>query len=342
MASKLKALITLIVCVHALWACTQSSDYIVHSGQDKEIFVLFGPDSWGDNGYNDLIYSGLLDCIGSDKLQDSKVRYVNPSSMSEALKLIASWKKDSLASEKRLLVLASSVYNDIIKKDLSGFTLDDKSNCVLLFESGKSNIKGVHTFMLSLYGTSYISGAVAAKLKLNPLMVVGNSKDSITASATDGFTAGFRDYGDKNAEIAKEYLSDTYNGYNMPDSTYNLMYKWAQDYNFIFPIMGGSIMGVFHYIRENPKDFYTVGIDVDQKNLCSQLLGSMTKNIDSLFSSWLVKWANGETLPQHATYGLEEGYTEWKKANINLEDYGINIEEIKASAIKKEKEYENN
>lgn len=342
MASKLKSLITLIVCVHVVWACTQSSDYIVPSGQDKEIFVLFGPDSWGDNGYNDLIYSGLLDCIGNDKLQDSKVRYVNPSSMSEALKLIASWKKDSLGYKSRLLVLANAEYKDIINKDLSDFTLDDRSNSVLLFESDKSDIKGVHTFMLSLYGTSYISGAVAAKLKLNPLMVLGNSRDSITASATDGFIAGFRDYGDKDAEIAKEYLSDTYNGYNIPDSTYNLMHKWAQDYNFIFPIMGGSIMGVFHYIRENPKGLFTVGIDVDQKSLCSQLLGSMTKNIDSLFSSWLVKWANGETLPQHATYGLEEGYTEWKKANINLEDYGIDIEEISATAIKKEKEYENN
>lgn len=342
MAIKLKTLITLIVCVHAVWACTQSSDDIVTSGQDKEIFVLFGPDSWGDNGYNDLIYSGLLDCIGSDKLKDVKVRYVNPTSMSEALKLIASWKKDSLAYNKRLLVLANAVYKDVINKDLSGFTLDDKSNSVLLFESGKSDIKGVHTFMLSLYGTSYISGAVAAKLHLTPLIVLGNSRDSITASATDGFTDGFRDYGEKNAEIAKEYLSDTYNGYNMPDSTYNLMHQWAQNYNFIFPIMGGSIMGVFHYLRENPNKLFTVGMDVDQSNLCNELLGSMTKNIDSLFSSWLIKWASGETLPQYATYGLEEGYTEWKKANIALEDKGIDIEEIKVVAIRKEKEYENN
>ncbi len=342
MASKLKALITLIVCVHVVWACTQSSDIIIPSGQDKEIYVLFGPDSWGDNGYNDLIYSGLLDCIGSDKLKDSKVIYVNPTSMTEALKLIASWKNDSLAYKKRLLVLANSIYNDIINKDLSSFTLDDQSNSVLLFESSKSDINGVHTFMLSLYGTSYITGAIAAKLNLTPLVVLGNSRDSITASATDGFTAGYRDYGNKDAEIAKKYLSDTYNGYNMPDSTYNMMHSWAQDYNFIFPIMGGSIMGVFHYIRENPNNIFTVGIDVDQSNLCSQLLGSMTKNIDSVFSSWLTRWASGETLPQHATYGLEDGYTEWKKANINLEDYGVDIDEIKSAAIKKEKEYENN
>ena len=340
--TKLLNLLMVLISVHVFSACTDAVDEVVDGASCEEILVLFGPGTLGDNGYNDLIYKGLIDCVNGGRLSGIKTSYYNPTSMSEALKLIASWKKDSLAYNKRLLVLANAVYKDVINKDLSGFTLDDKSNSVLLFESGKSDIKGVHTFMLSLYGTSYISGAVAAKLHLTPLIVLGNSRDSITASATDGFTDGFRDYGEKNAEIAKEYLSDTYNGYNMPDSTYNLMHQWAQNYNFIFPIMGGSIMGVFHYLRENPNNLFTVGMDVDQSNLCNELLGSMTKNIDSLFSSWLIKWALGETLPQHATYGLKEGYTEWKKANIALEDKGIDIEEIKVVAIRKEKEYENN
>ena len=328
--------------MHAFWACTENCDDskapVVTT--NKEILVLFEPNALGDFGYNDLIYRGLVESMNSDSLSGVKVNYYNPKSMAEAKKMIGAWKDDTLRSKKKLLVLANATYRKALDSVFSEFPLDTASRKILLFESNKVDMKGVHTFHLSLYGMSYISGAVAGKLNTTPLIVVANSTDTITEHAADGFFDGFEAYGGKRADISKVYLSNSNAGYNMSDSVYRQMYEWAKTYNFIFPMIGGSAKGVYRYMREAPKGLFTVGVDVDQSDLCSQIVGSMVKRMNTVFGSFLKNWAADKPLPTSVTYGLHSGYTDWVQGQIDLKSLGIDLQEIKAKAIQKESEYE--
>lgn len=328
--------------MHVFWACTENCEDnnapIVTT--NKEILVLFEPNALGDFGYNDLIYRGVVESMSSDSLSGVKINYYNPKSMAEAKKIIGAWKEDTLRSKKKLLVLANATYRKTLDSVFSKFPLDTTSRRILLFESKKVDMKGVHTFNLSLYGTSYISGAVAGKLNATPLIVMANSTDTITEHAVDGFSDGFEAYGGKRTDIGKVYLSNSNAGYNMADSVYRKMYEWVKTYNFIFPMIGGSAKGVYRYMRETPKGLFTVGVDVDQSDLCSQIVGSMVKRMNTVFRSFLVAWAAGKPLPASVTYGLHSGYTDWVQGQIDLTSLGINLQEIKAKAIQKESEYE--
>ncbi len=324
-----------------LWACTESVDdrTLSSSPPDKELLVLFGPDTWGDQGYNDLIFKGLLNCVNGGKLSGVKVRYYNPASMAEAEKLISAWKSDTLSYSKRLLVFANDAYKDVVTKHFATFPLDTAKNSILLFESDEADIDGVHTFYLSLYGTSYIAGAIAAKFELTPLVVLGSSADSLLNAAEAGFRDGFSDLGGQDSCVGKVYLANSNEGYNMPDTVYNKMYEWSAHYDFILPVIGNSIMGLFRYMRECPWFIATVGMDVDQSDRCINLLGSMRKRMDVVLSDYLDMWMAGRTFPKSAVYGLSSKYTDWLKTYPAAD---IDLDEISAKAEAKEKEYENN
>ncbi len=337
--TKLLNLLMVLISVHVFSACTDAVDEVVDGASCEEILVLFGPGTLGDNGYNDLIYKGLIDCVNGGRLSGIKTSYYNPTSMSEAEKIVGTWKADS-SDRRKLLVLADAAYKEMLLRDFSDNSLDTASRSVLMFESDRVNIDGVHTFNISLYGISYISGAVTGKLLFDPLILLGNSNDTVTAGAIKGFCDGYVDAGGSQADIGQVYLSDSHAGYDMADSVYAQMYDWVQYHNFIMPIIGGSAMGVFRYVREHPTGLYTVGVDVDQSGLCSHILGSMVKRIDSVFRTYLEDWAAGKELPKSITYGLQDGYADWVPGHVNLDEYGIDLDEIKVKATEKELEYE--
>lgn len=328
--------------MHALWACTDSCYNDTLSGKtEKEITVIFEPGGWGDGGYNDLIYKGLISCLSNGKLQNTKVNYYNPSNMLEAEKIISLWQADTLSTTKKLLVLASSSYRETLHDMFAASPVDTARQQILFFESDDVNMKGVSTFNISMYGVSYIAGVVAGKMSLKPIVALANSSDSALSKAADGFCDGFAD-ADTTTDfhVDRVYLSVSNSGYNMADSAYVRMYDWCKSYNFVFPIMGGSAKGIFRFLREYPIHFYTVGVDVDQSDLCHNILGSMLKHIDVIFQLYLEKWAAGYQLPRAATYGLRAGYTEWKSSSIEWDEYNINMDTIKAKAITKEYEHE--
>ena len=340
MLKPLRFITVIAVFVHALWACTDSGyNDTLPAKTEKEITVIFEPGGWGDGGYNDLIYKGLISTLSDGKLTNTRVKYYNPTNVLEAEQIIRQWKADTLTTTKKLLVLASSSYRETLHEMFDAAPVDTARQQILFFESDDVNMQGVSTFNISMYGVSYMTGVVASELGLKPIVALGNSSDSVISKAADGFCDGFDDTDTTDFRVDRVYLSESNDGYDMADSAYVCMYDWCKSCNFVFPIMGGSAMGVFRYIREYPVSIYTVGVDVDQSDFCHNIVGSMLKHIDVIFQLYLEKWASGEKLPRAATYGLRAGYTEWK-SSFELGEYRINLDTIKAQAVKKEYEYE--
>ena len=299
--------------------------------------MLFSPNGLGDNGYNDQVLRGIVRYANSDKGADVEVDYYNPMSLDDGVRIIDEWRDTSFDEGSSLLVLASAIYKDTLMSRLQKRPLDTSHRKVLIFETDKVALPGVSTFSLSTYGTAYMAGALAGEMSFSPLIALANPSDKSINVAADGFREGYAAYGDD--KIDAVYLSDADEGYAMADSVYRLMYDWGMRYNFIFPVMGGSNMGVFRYMREYPRNLYTVGTDVDQSHLCNQMVGSMVKHIDRVVEEYLTRWAAGEELPKHMVYGLESGYVDWVPSyNFNGVFDDI-LSRARVEAIAKEQSY---
>lgn len=330
----------LCISVCALWACTDTHD-IPHKEAEKEILVLFAPNALGDNGYNDQIYRGVVQYINEEKFSDIDIDYYNPTSIEEGKDIIKEWNNPNSEYKKRLLVLPGLEYKEVIDELFGENAIDTTSRQILLFESSPIGLPGVSTFKMSMYGASYIAGAIAGKMMFVPLIALANGLDSNLIVASDGFKDGYADFCSEDSPYPDvTYLSEADGGYAMADAAYMQMYDWAKLYNFVFPVMGGSNMGVFRYIRQYPQGLYTVGMDVDQSSLCNQIIGSIIKDMDVIVKDYLDKWSSDEVLPKHADYGLGSGYVRFQVSDNYADAFTGMLEELCSLAIIKENGYE--
>ena len=72
-----------------------------------------------------------------------------------------------------------------------------------------------------------------------------------------------------------EYLADDWTGYVSASLAYRKMSDWAVDYDFIFPVAGGSNAGIYRYSREFEVSPYLAGMDIDQSSLSNRITGSV-------------------------------------------------------------------
>ncbi len=328
----------LCLSVCALWACTDI-EHLPTGMPRREVLVLFSSNGLGDNGYNDQVLRGVVRYANSDNASEVNVDYYSPTSLAEGEQIVAAWCDTILDKTQRLLVLASSAYKEVVDRQYLEWDWDITHNQVLLFESEQSTVPGVSTFTMSIYGVAYMAGAIASEISYAPLIALANASDKSVPIAADGFRDGYAACHNDAETVDVVYLSDTDEGYAMADSVYRLMYDWGMHYNFIFPVMGGSNMGVFRYMREYPRGLYTVGTDVDQSHLCNSMVGSMVKHIDCVVEEYLEKWTAGEELPKHMVYGLESNYVDWVPSYNFNGVFDETLTRVKMEAIEKERNY---
>lgn len=267
----------------------------------KQVIVLFSPGGIGDMGYNDQILRGLQ-TIRQEK--NFQLLFSAPSSLEEGEKIFSDWLNMDTGPVECLFILAGNEYEEMACRLLSAINSPNKQ--VLLFETAKSDIPA-YTFRISMEGASYLAGAAAASLINGKAAVLcGSSNDATVNRAATGFTQGFIDHGGTGVDVF--YLSDSWQGYAMSDSAYRKTAQLSQSYRFLFPVAGGSNLGVYRYAREFPEAIYTAGMDVDQSGYANQVTCSVVKRIDRLISYYINQWLEGKTMPQHAAYGLESGY----------------------------------
>lgn len=328
----------LYVSVCALWACTDI-EHFDPSSPEQEVCVLFAPNGLGDNGYNDQILRGVVQFANNDEFANVEVDYYNPMSLNDGVRIIDEWCDTTLEEKNSLLVLASAIYKDSLTSRLQRKPLDTSCRQVLMFETDEVNLLGVTTFNMSMYGVAYMAGAVANEMRSKPLIALANREDEVMTVVADGFKDGFNAYKDEHRAVDAVYLSDAGDGYAMADSVYRLMHDWSMHYSFIFPVMGGSNMGVFRYLREYPHGVSTVGTDVDQSHQGNQVVGSMVKHIDCVVKTYLENWSMGKPLPMHVEYKLESGYVDWVVSFNYQGMFDETLIRARMEAIEKERIY---
>ena len=303
----------------------------------RQLHVLLLPHELGDMGYGDTLLRGIQTIRRDAKNID--IRIYQPESIEQGEQIFYKWATSDAKSQPSLFVVTADDYEGMLVRYFKDNDLA-KNKEILLFESENSDELPIYNFTISSYGASYLAGIVAAQSTSRPALIVwGNSMDVSTFGAVDGFKDGY--YSQQSGNIvATTILANDWTGYVMANDVYINMSTWTKSYGFIYPIAGGSNNGVYHYLREFPKDTYTAGFDTDSSHLCSQVVGSTVKHIDRLVIAFIEQWLESYTMPTQGVYGLDSGYIDWVLAPRFEVQYRDIVEQERNTAILKEREYE--
>lgn len=316
----------------ALVSCNEE-DSPVPDVATPQIIFLFSPGGMGDMSYNDCILEGVQQFKTENRSTD--IYIYSPESLEEAERIFSDWLVRPGNGVPVLFALASSDYEPMAEKYLTGNTLADGKS-VLLFESRKQyDDADIHTFQISTFGASFLAGGTAALCAgdKKALVVLANASDVPIRISCDGFIAGY------SRECDVEYLADDWTGYVQAGLTYQKMSTWAKNYGFVFSVAGGSNAGIYRYSREYEDSPFLAGMDIDQSGLSNKITGSVIKHIDRLVYEYLTEWVQTGNMPETRMYGLESGYADWQLAPLFESEYGTAVNELRQQAINKEKEY---
>ncbi len=314
-------------------SCSKESFEVDVPESQDHVTIIFSLSGIGDAGYNDLILTGAL---MAERENDINLHLLLPLSEEEAAEFISDWVDSGDSDDKRsLLILASSDYEAFVEEYISDEVLEQRD--VLLFESRNRELS-VSKFLISMYGTSYLAGAIAPLFGDNAAVITANDFDSTINDAAQGFSDGFI-YGG-GGDYIRESLSDSWDGYAMSSEAYVLASELYKQASFIFPLAGGSNLGVFRYTRDYPDGVYTSGMDVSQEGYSTQVAFSVVKHIDVLLQDYIEMWLEGTPLPRDMVYGMESGYIELSLSSSYEELCRARYDTYINQAILKEQEYE--
>lgn len=253
----------------------------------------------GDNGYNDLILSGIIEFANR---QDITLSIISPRDMTEAECALTDY-CHTPSGHPSLLILGASEYEPLLTDSLPSLT-DTQS--ILLFESPRQDLpQQVYTFYLRRYGAAYLCGQMAAECP--QAYVIAACPDEATIQpAIQGFCQGYAQGSGQQATVT--YLADDITGFSNPEQAYVAIKELPWN-AFVFPLAGGSGSGIYKYVRENMfSGMLVAGMDVDCSAYSTRTPFSMVVHIDRLLSQWLGDWIQGKEIPPHMEYGLSEGF----------------------------------
>lgn len=320
-------------------ACTVDNSPAICPAETEQVIVtaIHSPNGLGDRGYCDMIFAGIEI---SKEAHDFWLMTEVPNNLDEAEQLMNEWLDDTTANGKRLLILASSDFEPMVRAQRDRIP-DNERNKVLLLESRAEDLPA-YTIHLPMYGACYQAGCAATQFPYSDTcaIVCANRLEGPIVDGYRGFTEGFLDSGGQQADTL--FLADDNTGYAMADSLYRLCYTLERKYNFVFPLAGGSNQGLLRFTREYPNTFYTAGMDVDQSDYSDRVAFSVVKHVERAVETFLDQWVADRELPRNMSFGLSSGYVEIV-ASENYRDFiDETLKACKERAIQKENDYEAN
>lgn len=313
-------------------ACSDKDD---PSLPEPEFIVrlLIAPSGLGDLSYNDNILRGVLE---EQKEHSFQLEYAVPEDKKEAEQILRRWQADG-DSPHHFTILAASGYEGLARRCLSSVSTRN----YLLFDTRADDLP-ISTFHFTGYGVSFLAGIAAyTQTKAEKAVYLGGQQhETYIEDCYYGFRDGYLYAGGK--EVVETYLSTAEGGFAMPHRAYEMADSLYRLYPFIYAMAGKSNTGIYHYLRENPGNGYTAGVDTDQSMYSDRIIGSMIKDIGGCIRRYIAMWMNGEELPARKFYTLESGYTSFQIADTYKAGLEKTLSASLPIAIQKEKEYESN
>ena len=304
-----------------------------------ELTVLIGTDGYGDGSYNDTMLSGILGFCKDHP--DVKLSLQQPESIADAGKRLDSWLSEEGRGD-RALILASNTYEDILRGKPA-----PKNGRVLILETDDV-FPGHSSYIIRRYGASWLCGAMS-RFFVGIIFKAMDGNDMIEESAR-GFADGHG--ADSDMKVYTWTLADGPQGFAMRDSTYRFVYRKSQEFYeseeffgdlLFFPLLGGSLSGLFDYCRYNGF-IHIAGMDVDCSTINPLVVPySLCVNNHLALKMYLEDWLAGKPWPEHREFGLESEYVQvvpGRQFDFENLDMAALYEEFYPKAVEKEKAYE--
>lgn len=294
--------------------------------------ILFSPKGLGDLGYNDNTLYGIRRVC---KEYGFLLNIHQPTTKEIGWECYKEWQEWDGGGRKKLFIFAGNEYEDLLRQNIPA---KDDAESIIMFEVDKP-IENVSCFYLDTYGAAYYAAVATGSYCKSAAVIGANNQDSNIKRIVDGFTQGFLEVKPADS-LAVVYLSkEKGGGFDDSDYAFKMASVIGKTYSLLFPVAGGSNMGVMRYVRDSFEDVYTIGMDVEMSAYASEVLCSLVKKQDEVLELLISQWMDGKTLPAMTRYGLESGYVDVELS----EGYGFLLkpytEGLKEKAIKKENEH---
>lgn len=309
----MKKLLPILLLCAALASCEKNDP---EPSISHRIIAITSSDGIGDQGYVDVTVLGY-ERLYADLDPSAYMHICTPHSREEASGIILDNIDKAGDGVPTLIICGDSDYEEIVDGIRADESLSAGNVSILLFEvnpiAPASNNLNYHSFMISAYGASYDAGQYVAREGFEtPLIWLSNPIDKELDNFRDGFSDGYFKVTGRRPEV--QYLSDDWRGYTMSEEAYQTMPQISETYDFIFPVMGGSNLGIYRYLREHPDGPHVAGMDVDQSRYAGNIVGCVIKHTDRAIVDFVNDWIAGKPLPAHSTFDTSSGYIEWYTA----------------------------
>lgn len=284
----------LLLAAMLLWGCGKDSSDGQEKQADRVLTVLFSPGGvFSGAGYDDTILKAVMESAA--RSQNFDFRLKRPSTQAEARSLAASWQERAGAQDA--LLLCGPQYEEL------GESLTPKEGRVLLIDCDKSLEGGVATLQLKRYGGAYLAGVLSYPFKL--LLIKALDGDRMLDTVADGIEEGYKAAG--GTECERLVLSDSYEGMNMADGLFNLLFEMVPTYETcLVPICGASRAGAYALSRN--MWVTALGIGEDCSAYSEVLPYSLVYDLGAIVKDYLDLWLREEPWPAHADFGLSTGH----------------------------------
>ena len=276
--------------------------------------IIYSPDGQGDRSFNDSAYGGLLEY--KIKYNFDMVEYT-PQTIEDAELKFNEWINASLSKNtEELIIILGSLYDDFINKENCDFGLRK----VLNLDSFPNECPNLVSIRYEVFTPSFLAGVASMVVSKNKkAAIIAGMEMEAVEEFIKGYKAGVIYAGGEVTETV--YLSKTADGFNMPDEAKVKAKQMFEDVDVIFPVAGGSSLGVVDAAKELDKDRslndeetekFTIGVDSDQSIRGTEVvIGSVLKRLDNSVKNVIKNLLNKEFVSGNYVYGFEENYTEF-------------------------------
>lgn len=327
----MKRNLLLVLILFIFCACSKNSDTM----QKLEIRVLFSPEGFCGNAYNDIILRAMETNAQKHGFEYS---FYVPVSVEAGMEDYNEWYSSPLDEgvSRALYVFASNIYEEPVAKAQHPDIGSGKE--LLIFEVEKE-LSYAHTFAFSYYGSTYFIANYYHDFVVPHFFVIAaNPYTPGLNYILDALNDSVEDAGAGSVEIG--YISQVPGeGFGEQDWAYFMC--MSHDVNNLnrmclyIPYAGLSNLGVYRYARLHYRN--CVGVDVVSSDLSVFISTSMMKRMDLALDDFFSAWCKGKK-PEYKFYTLES-----QKVKIAFFTSLIPVDEdydrFLNSAIKKENEY---
>ncbi len=276
-----------------LLGCSQKPE-----AEQLRVEVLYTTGGVGDRSYCDDVYAGL---VRASLDTDFRLTTRAPGSRAEAETIFAAWTASPATGPELMFTMAG------LPRGTTPCAFGGRH--VVELDGNDGPCSGLKTVTYRSFAPSFLAGVAAVAVSpRKKASVIGGMDIAIVNEFVRGFVAGVTYAG--GAVVDTKYLSTTQSGFADPAQAQTVAEAMYADADVVFPVAGGSGMGVFEAAKE-AAGRYAFGMDVDQSWLGrGVIVGSVVRRLDLSVTQAIHDEAAGEFIDGAESLGLSEAATD--------------------------------